>query len=355
MTGDDEAGNELSDDDLARLLDPDFAAGPAIREPTAGERAEQAVRAARRADLQRRLEEEEARKAQEEKDLRRQERRERGGRADRRQIRVAIGLVVVVALLAGVGFALLRRNDPEPSTTTASDRSPTTQARPEGYPPATKEASKPLGTPPSLPAATGPFEFLVTQPKTKEPVTWDPCRPLRYVINPDGAPAGGAELIRDAVTRTAAATGLQFEYVGSTTEKWSKEREAFQPDRYGQEWAPALIAWGTEKDVPGLAGYIAGMSGGDPQYDLEHQNRELYVSGSSVLDAHDLGAMIAAGKVDLARAVIQHEMGHLVGLDHVADPTQIMYSETTPQVLDWGAGDLRGLHAVGTGDCMPDV
>jgi hypothetical protein len=354
MAGDDDAGNELSDDDLARLLDPEFAAGPAIREPTAGERAEQAVRAARRADLQRRLEEEEARKAREEKDRRRQERRERGGRADRRGIRMAIGLFVVVALLAGVGFALLRRNE-KPATTTAANRTATTQGRPEGYPPATKEASKPLGSPPPLPTATGPFEFLVTQPQSKRPVGWDPCRPVRYVINPAGAPPGGVQLIQDAVAKTSAATGLQFQYEGATTEKWSKNREPYQPDRYGQEWAPALIAWGTEKDVPGLAGYIAGISGGDPRYDLKDRNREVFVSGHSVLDAQDLGTTIAAGHPELARAVIQHEMGHLVGLDHVADPTQLMYSETTPQVLDWGAGDLRGLHALGTGECMPDV
>jgi hypothetical protein len=354
MAGEDDRDDQLSDDDLAHLLDPNFGAGSAIREPTAGERAEQMVRAARRADLQRRLQEEEARKAQEEKDRRRQERRERGGRADRRGIRMAIGLFVVAAMLAAVAYSLLRRNDAKQSTTASSDTA-TTESRPDGYPPATKEASKPLGTPPPLPAATGPYEFENTQPHSTKPITWDPCRPLRYVINPDGAPPGGVELIQDAVAKASAATGLQFQYEGTTTEKWTKDRQTYQPDRYGQEWAPALIAWGTEQNVPGLAGYIAGLTAPYPMYDLKHQDRELFVTGDSILDAKDLGVMIAAGQQDQVRAIIQHEIGHLVGLDHVADPNQLMYSESLPKVLDWGAGDLHGLHILGTGDCMPDV
>jgi hypothetical protein len=354
MAGDDDAENQLSDDDLAHLLDPDFAAGSAIREPTAGERAEQMVRAARRADLQRRLEEEEARKAQEERDRRRQERRERGGRADRRGIRMAIGLFVVLALLTAVAFSLLRRNSTT-STSTAADRTATTASRPDGYPPVTKEASKPLGSPPPLPAAAGPYEFENTQPHSTKPITWDPCRPVRYVINPDGAPPGGVQLIQDAVAKASAATGLQFQYEGTTTEKWTKDRQTYQPERYGEEWAPALIAWGTEATVPGLAGYIAGLTAPYAMYDLKHPNRELYVSGDTVLDSKDLGVLIAAGQQNQARAIIQHEMGHLVGLDHVADPKQMMYSESLPKVLDWGAGDLRGLHILGTGECMPDV
>jgi hypothetical protein len=355
MAGDDDAGDELSDDDLAHLLDPDFAAGSAIREPTAGERAEQMVRDARRADLQRRLDEEAARKAEEERERRRQERRERGGRADRRGIRMAIGLFVVVALLAAFAFSLLRRRDATSSTSNASQVTPTSLARPDGYPPATKEASKPLGTPPPLPTAAGPYEFLNTQPHSTKPITWDPCRPIHYVINPGGAPPGGVQLIQDAVAKASAATGLQFQYEGTTTEKWAKDRPTYQPERYGQEWAPALIAWGTEETVPGLAGYIAGLTAPYPMYDLKHPNRELFVTGGTILDSKDLGVLIAAGHQDQARAIIQHEMGHLVGLDHVADPNQMMYSESLPKVLDWGAGDLHGLHILGTGECMPDV
>lgn len=53
---------------------------------------------------------------------------------------------------------------------------------------------------------------------------------------------------------------------------------------------------------------------------------------------------------------MQHELGHLVGLDHVADPTQLMYSEGGPsQASDWGNGDLAGLNQLGSGGCFPDL
>jgi hypothetical protein len=353
---DDDLEGGLSDEDLARLLDPDLASESAIREPTAGERAQQMIRAARRADLERRLHDEALRKEREAQEQRRQARREKGGRASRRRARVVIGVLLVAALLASVAAALLRRGDRSSDETVATKSSTaSTVPRPDGYPPATKEASKPLGTPPALPTATAPYEFLRTQPHSQEPVTWDPCRPIRYVVNPAGSPTGGLELIQSAVARTADATGLHFEYEGTTDETWTKDRESYQPDRYGREWAPALIAWGTQQDVPGLAGYIAGLSSGDPRSDLKDPDRQVYVSGTSVLDSDDIGQLLTQGRQPVAQAIVQHEMGHLVGLDHVADPSQLMYSEASPQVTDWGVGDLRGLHALGSGDCTPDI
>ncbi len=56
----------------------------------------------------------------------------------------------------------------------------------------------------------------------------------------------------------------------------------------------------------------------------------------------------------LARAVVQHELGHVMGLDHVADQAQLMYSEGA-EARDWGTGDLAGLHQLGSGACFPDL
>ena len=50
-----------------------------------------------------------------------------------------------------------------------------------------------------------------------------------------------------------------------------------------------------------------------------------------------------------------HEFGHLVGLDHVDDPTQLMYPSTSPAVSTFGGGDLAGLAALGSGACAPNV
>ena len=80
------------------------------------------------------------------------------------------------------------------------------------------------------------------------------------------------------------------------------------------------------------------------------------VSGTVLLDAADLGlAMSSPDGPNGVRAVIQHELGHAMGLDHVADEQQLMYSENTGGISDWGSGDLAGLHALGSGECAPDV
>lgn len=47
-----------------------------------------------------------------------------------------------------------------------------------------------------------------------------------------------------------------------------------------------------------------------------------------------------------------HELAHVLGLDHVDDPTQLMHEENTGQ-FDFGDGDLAGLALLGTGACVP--
>jgi predicted Zn-dependent protease len=45
-----------------------------------------------------------------------------------------------------------------------------------------------------------------------------------------------------------------------------------------------------------------------------------------------------------------HELGHVVGLNHAADPRELMFPSAT-YVIDWGPGDLQGLAAAGAGPC----
>ncbi len=54
------------------------------------------------------------------------------------------------------------------------------------------------------------------------------------------------------------------------------------------------------------------------------------------------------------RAVIMHEFGHVLGLDHVGDPSQLMY-EGPSYRTSFAAGDLAGLARLGTGACVPQL
>ena len=42
-----------------------------------------------------------------------------------------------------------------------------------------------------------------------------------------------------------------------------------------------------------------------------------------------------------------HELGHVIGLDHVTDQSQIMYPTVTTKLSVFGAGDLAGLQLLG--------
>jgi hypothetical protein len=217
-------------------------------------------------------------------------------------------------------------------------------------PPGFEAASSPLGVPP---ATTGSTAYVLQEsPDPDQPfVAYDPCRPIHYVVRPDLALPGTDKLIRESVAAVSAATGLQFVYDGPTSEAPVKDREAYQPDRYGKKWAPILIAWSTPEEAPELAGRVAG-TGGSTSIQVQGEPY-VYVSGQVLLDAPGLTETLAfPDGAALVRAVIMHELAHVVGLDHVNDPTQLMFEENSGQ-LDFAAGDRAGLALLGTGECVP--
>jgi hypothetical protein len=77
-----------------------------------------------------------------------------------------------------------------------------------------------------------------------------------------------------------------------------------------------------------------------------------YATGVVALDAPDFRNILSRpGGHAEARAIVMHELGHLVGLAHVHDPHELMNERNVGQ-LDFGPGDLRGLAALGAGPCI---
>ena len=113
-----------------------------------------------------------------------------------------------------------------------------------------------------------------------------------------------------------------------------------QPARYGDRWAPVLVSWATEAEAPRLAGRVAGYAG--PA--VADDGGRLLVSGQVVLDTDDLAYPGDGGVKAFAYYAVLHELGHLVGLAHVDEPTQLMYPQG--HIASFAPGDLRGL-AVG--------
>lgn len=260
-----------------------------------------------------------------------------------RQIAVFAGFIALVLAVSVVVPKL-----------TGGGAKPDRVGLPENFVPArppvgTEAQGAPLGRPAQVPSGSGAYDIALHQDGNDTPVTFDACRPIHYVINPTGAPEGGVDLVHEAIARVSVATGFKFKYDGTTDERPDKQREAYQPDRYDKKrWAPVLIAWSNEAAYPQLAGYIDGVAG--PLIERADDGRLVYVSGQVVLDTQTTEVTPATRK-----AVMLHELGHVMGLDHVPDHKQLMHSEGNFAVNDFADGDLRGLSTLGTQDCVPGI
>lgn len=203
---------------------------------------------------------------------------------------------------------------------------------------------------PAVPVATdGSYAFLHTAPDGG-PVGYDPCRAVRYVVNPAGMPDVGARLVDEAAAVVSAASGLVLEDAGTTDEQPAVERALIQPDRYGPGWAPVLVAWSDETRLPELAGEVAGV-GGSAAVPGSDGTGQWLAAGRVVLDTADIGAMLQRpGGEAQARAIVVHELAHVLGLDHVDDPDELMYPINSTRA-DLGPGDRQGLALVGQVAC----
>ncbi len=338
-------------------LDESFVAAASVREETAEERAER---------LERTFHEHRARAEARFAELSEARQRMRDwnlppeppayATPPRRPWRRRLAVVVVISLLA---VALWSSEQRGPKTS-APDAQLAQDAEASLFisggaqpPPGVDEQPNPLGQPAALPAGNGPYAFIKTQSDGTTPVAYSPCRPIHVVLNDRTAPADGDELVQSALDRVSQATGLKFIVDGATDEVPTDERAAYEPDRYPGRWAPVLIAWSDSHQNAMLAGDVAGF-GGSVGYTVAQGT--VWVSGTVVLDGPDLHQITReTGNDKGARAVIEHELGHLVGLDHVNDPTELMNPTDAGGVTDFAAGDLRGLEQLGRGRCFPEV
>jgi hypothetical protein len=211
-----------------------------------------------------------------------------------------------------------------------------------------------LATAPPAPPGGQSHAFALVQDNGVTPIAYDPCRLIHYVMRPDGVPPGGEEMVHAAAARLSQATGLQFVYDGYSDEPVTEDREPYQPDRYGDRWAPVLVAWQTDAENPELVGEVVGRAG-STSVSFGVISSDFFVSGVVILDGGQFPEVVAESGTEVAQAIVLHEFGHLVGLDHVDDASQLMYPETTPGITDFAAGDLAGLARLGRGACAPHL
>ncbi len=184
---------------------------------------------------------------------------------------------------------------------------------------------------------------------TGEPFRWDPCSTIHYQIDPGPVGDRIVDDVAEAVRRTSEASGLRFRFDGvvhSSVDDLLDGGSFVAEDQGGLRWSPILIAFRSRSAMRGL-GVRHALGVTFPvttRFDAEQ-----FVSGVVVINA---SAHLEEGfdRAPSFGTVVQHELGHAVGLAHILDPFQLM--SPMPVVVDWGRGDRAGLQELGEGPCL---
>lgn len=188
------------------------------------------------------------------------------------------------------------------------------------------------------------------------PMRWNPCQEaITYVVNTRFARERGrtkaaartrarTEIIR-AMDKVADATGLPMRYAGTTTriptgDDWFEQQG---PDD------EIVIAYVDNDTSAGRSTLIGGAWGQGGQV-YRYEGKTVVVGrGFALFDADKAVKMRSGfGAGDRRGNLVLHELGHVVGLDHVSDRKQLMHpqlSDTTPN--GFAEGDLQGLRELG--------
>jgi hypothetical protein len=216
----------------------------------------------------------------------------------------------------------------------------------------TPRAGASVGAPSRVAAGSDPraSEFSFLHEKHGEPARWDPCEPIDYVVNLQGAPDGSMETLRRAIRRVQGPTHLRFRFDGFTSEDPEAARPLVERARYGPGWAPVLISWASPGspggDLLGPSSHGTTLGVTYPRaWPVRGGRTEALVSAMVVLnDALPLPG--GFGQPNARGLVMQHELGHVVGLGHVPAQGEIM-NPRGGGALNWGPGDLAGLRRLG--------
>lgn len=259
-----------------------------------------------------------------------------GEPASRRLVAAFFAAIVVAVILGVLAVASLVRG---PSGT--RDRATGTAE--------ITDSSSPSATLSPRPKIDGAFRFL--ERVDGEPVRWNPCDPIAYATNTDGATSSVQPDLRRALARITEATGIEFTSLGATEETFI---HAYRRMRYQgvttkveliliwvdhEGYREILLRLHDRRPSVAFAKTMAGL----------YADRDQYFGGIVVMDA-DATARRGFGDNYAHGSVLLHELGHIMGLDHVKDADQLMYSGPFPNfgVHDFGPGDLEGLRRLGT-------
>ncbi len=171
---------------------------------------------------------------------------------------------------------------------------------------------------------------------------WNPCAPVHYRVNLSLEP-GALPAVQAAVAALSKGTGITFVYDGTTSAipeaaKWNQPAPLLIAFAHpgGQTYGSSYLAGGNQLGEGGFQSQFSTINGRISTYKI--------INGYAVIDANGYNRADA----HVRTAVLLHELGHAVGLNHAHLTSEVMYPSVSDAGPDYySAGDLAGLAAVG--------
>lgn len=250
---------------------------------------------------------------------------ERRKRSARRGHRLRVAALVVVSLIVSSGLTFLF--DP-------GDAEPIAEALGVGRPHRL--------LPVVLPVVRSADYTILRTDYEGDPISYDPCKAVHYVINPAGAPTDYRSFVDPAIEKAQAAAGLKFVYDGLTDDTWATRGKVTRSE-------PVLISFSSPMDSSVAGADTVGL-GGSTSMTIDGLEQPHYLTGRADLLSTWFAHESAIHGTGAEESVVMHELGHVLGLGHVQDRNEVMYSEAHGQTT-YGPGDLAGLARLGAGPC----
>lgn len=168
------------------------------------------------------------------------------------------------------------------------------------------------------------------------------------MVNLAGAPPGALRDVREAARRISGAGGPRLGVVGTTSSR-ARADWGLAHQRPGGARPTVLVAWVR----PGVGGLGRDGSSGETITWSEDNGRGtlVYVGGEVLLNRDQEGLFKAGfGRGPRLSVLLEHELGHLVGLGHVNDPRAVM-NPVLGDAADLAPGDLDGLRHLAWPSC----